>query len=436
MARRDDHTDARSGQELSRRSFLKKSSIAGMMGLWGGTEILTGARGRLIGPVRPPVQDAPINCAVIGFGQWGREIADTLGRMEEAKLAAVCDTYNMMLRRAQRSVPDATRHEDYREVLDNPDIQAVFVATPTHLHRQIAIDALEAGKHVYCEAPLASTVEDARAIAEAARAHEDQIFQAGLQYRSDPQHRAIFGFIRSGATGKPVMTRAQWNAKLSWRRPSPNAERQREQNWRLDEDVTTGIMGEIGIHQVDAASWFLQERPVAVSGFGQLRFWDDGRTIPDTVQSVVEFADGTHMLYHASLASSFDGMYDMFYGSDSTIMLRDSKAWMFKEVDAPMLGWEVYARKDSFYKEKGIALIANATQLDALDQDPTYDDPNVETPLWYAIKAFVDNNNFGPYPPAADYRVGYIATVFGIKAHEAVMQNTRVALDDGLFDLG
>ena len=380
-------------------------------------------------------QEEQVNVALVGFGPWGREIATTLSRLPEANLMAICDNYDVMLRRAQRSVPDASRHTDYREVLDNPDVQAVIIATPTHQHKQIVIDALDAGKNVYCEAPIASTIEDARAIALAAQHAEGQIFQCGLLYRSEPQYRSVFGFIRSGALGRPSMARLQWHTKQSWRRASPNREREIAQNWRLDEQLSTGLIGEVGMQQMEAAAWFLNERPSAVTGFGNVVFWDDGRTVPDTIQAIFETPSGVTMSYNASLVSSFDAAYELYYGSNSTIMLRDSKAWMFKEVDAPLLGWEVYARKDRFYKEQGIALVANATKLDAQADDPAADDPNTESPLWYALKEFMDNHFFGPYPPSSDYMRGYESAVIGIKANEAIMSKTRIELDDAWFEL-
>ena len=67
--------------------------------------------------------------------------------------------------------------------------------------------------------------------------------------------------------------------------------------------------------------------------------------MPDTVQAVFEFPGGVRMIYDATLANSFDGEYEMLYGSDAALMMRESKAWMFKEVDSPLLGWEVYADK-------------------------------------------------------------------------------------------
>ena len=418
--------DEPTGSVLSRRSFLRKSSLIPISSLL--SAVSAEARAERLG-------DEKINMALIGFGSWGREIASTLALIPEANLGAIVDNYDVMLNRAERAFPDAARHADYRAVLDNPDITTVLIATPTHLHRQIAIDALQAGKHVYVEAPMASTIDDALAMARAARDASGQIFQVGLLNRSHPNYRSVFQFIRSGALGRATMARAQWHKKESWRRASPNRERETAQNWRLDPEVSLGLIGEEGIHQLDPATWFLNARPSTVTGFGQIMLWNDGREVPDTIQAVFGFPDGVHMLYDATLTSSFDGAYDVYGGRDSTIMFRDSRAWMFKEVDAPLLGWEVYARKDHFYKETGIALVANATKLDAQNVDPTAELLPNETPLYFGMRELVDNHIFGPYPPAADYKVGYDATVLVIKANEAITNGTTIKLDGGLFEV-
>ncbi|GMQ81373.1 MAG: hypothetical protein BMS9Abin05_0804 [Rhodothermia bacterium] len=415
---------------INRRDFLKTSSLGTLASVLQGEMILIEPESK---ESRPVITEA-VNCALIGYGLWGREISATLSRLEEANLLAVCDNYPVMLQRAQRSLPNISTHTDYREILDRRDIPAIFIATPTHLHKQIAVDALQAGKHVYCEAPLAASVDDARQIATAARDHEGQIFQGGLLYRTEPQYRSVYGFILSGALGKAVMARAQWHARESWYRTSPNRDRTEALNWRLDPEISPGLVGEIGIQQYDTAIWIFGSLPRAVSGFGGVYYWE-GRDVADTVQTVMEFPTGERMIYDATIVSSFDAMYDTFYGSDSTIILRDGKAWMFKEVDAPMLGWEVYARKDKFYKETGIALLANATKLDALGQSATDDDPDAETPLFHALKAFLDNYFFGPYEPVMDYQKSFDATVVALKANEAVVSNTRIEFQPDWFEL-
>ncbi|HSJ12859.1 MAG TPA: Gfo/Idh/MocA family oxidoreductase [Longimicrobiales bacterium] len=421
----------RAGDALDRRDFLKRGTVVPVAAMLGGLEIGPAPRPA---PRRSRSRAAePVACGIIGFGEWGRELATTLGRLESARIAAVSDRFPLMLQRAERAIPEAARHEDYRALLDDPAVTAVLIATPTHSHREIAIAALGAGKHVYCEVPLAHTVADARAIAEAARSADGQVFQCGLQHRCEPQHRGVFQFIRSGAIGRGVAARAQWHRKQSWRRASATAGRERELNWRLDPALSTGIAGEIAIHQIDLACWMLQARPVSVRGTGQIMHWRDGREVADTIQALVEFPDRLQLTYDATLANSFDGEYAVFQGSDGTVMLRDNKGWMFKEVDAPLLGWEVYARKDRFYREVGVALVADATKLAAQGIDPTQDDPNAETALFHALEEFLDNSVNGPFPPSAGYRQGYDATVIALATNAAVTSSTAVAIEAAPF---
>src|SRR5947207_4597292 len=168
--------------ELNRRDFLKGGSFATLMTMLGGVELISRAPARAADVESlVPFQ---VKCAVIGLGNWGREIIATLARLKTAQLVGVCDTYAASLKRASGSAPNAKGMEDYRKVLEDKEVQAVIIATPTHQHREIAIAALQAGKHVYCEAPLANNIADAKAIALAAKASRNRIFQAGLQMRA------------------------------------------------------------------------------------------------------------------------------------------------------------------------------------------------------------------------------------------------------------
>jgi predicted dehydrogenase len=319
--------------DFSRRDFLRGSSVATLMTLLGGVELRAAeapknAQGKsLSGP--------KVKCGIIGLGAWGREILGTLQRQTEAEVTALCDTYGAMLRRAAKDIPDVKAVEDYRQILDDKSVQAVVVATPSHLHKDIVLAALQAGKHVYCEAPMATTVADAQTIARAAREAVGQVFQPGLANRSDPQRHFLLQFIRTGATGKTVMTRAQWHKKQSWRFASANPDREKDLNWRLAKDVSLGLAGEIGIHQMDTMSWLLKAAPVAVTGFGGVLHWNDGREVPDTIQAVLEFPGGIQGIYDCTLANSYDGDYELLLGSDAAVMMRGRKAWLFKEVDSP-----------------------------------------------------------------------------------------------------
>src|SRR5207247_3269649 len=108
---------------------------------------------------------------------------------------------------------------------------------------------------------------------------------------------------------------------------------------------------------------------------------------------VFDYPGGVRLVYDCMLGNSFDAEYEVYYGTDAAVMVRENKAWMFKEVDSPLLGWEVYARKDSFYKETGIALVANATKLVAQGEKPVEEAPYTNTPLFYALQNFLTNVN-------------------------------------------
>src|SRR5262245_21857635 len=110
--------------DFNRRDFIKGGSVATLMALLGGVEIgaqaeLKSAEAGKDDPDRPKV-----NCAVIGFGNWGREIVATLSRLPQAQISMVCDNYEPSLKRAAKAAPGATTAKDYRQVLDNKDVQA------------------------------------------------------------------------------------------------------------------------------------------------------------------------------------------------------------------------------------------------------------------------------------------------------------------------
>jgi predicted dehydrogenase len=452
--------------EFNRRNFLKNTSLATVMALMGGVELRAGDASKPAVSTETLLTEIPIGptvkYGVIGLGAWGREILQNLALLPNAPVAAICDNYPPSLNRAGKNdAPKAERFDDYQKLLASKEVQAVVIATPTPDHREMALAALQAGKHVYCEAPLANSIEDAKAIAAAARDSIKLVFQAGLQERSHPQRHFLLPFIRAGALGKTVMARAQSHRNNSWASASSNPAHEKALNWRLRQKTSTGLMGEVGIHPIDAVSWFLRARPTAITGFGSLLRWKDGRNVDDTVQGVFEYPGGVNFLYDATLCNSFDKEYEMYYGTESAVMVRDAKAWLFKEVGSEQLGWEVYARKDDFYTETGIALVANATKQAAIGTVATAA-ATTSTPLYYALEAFTANvgqidpavkdfiDLYGdgdpkaladnlkalkPYKPAANWRDGLDATILAIKANEAVVRQQKIILEKELFDL-
>lgn len=382
----------------------------------------------------PPIPGPPVKFGVIGLGLWGKELVNTLGQIPSAQVAAMCDTYQPFLNKATEIAPNAVTFLDYKQLLASQDVEAVVVATPTHQHKDIVLEALQAGKHVYCESPIAGSIDDARVIALAAQGSK-QVFQGGLQGRSNRLYKHVLKFIRMGALGTPSQAIAQWNKKTSWRRMAPTPEREAELNWRLSKATSTGLVGEVGVHHLDVANWFLKGIPTAVSGFGSITAWKDGRDVPDTVQCVFEYPNGVNMVFFASLASSFSNSYAVFQGSNTSVLLRDTRAWMIKEDDAPVWGWEVYARKEDQMDESCICLMADATKILEAGKEPGKEALVEEKQaIFHALENFTRSirekteTDCGPVE-------AYQAAVAAIKANEAINSGSRIALGSELFEL-
>jgi predicted dehydrogenase len=402
----------------------------------------------------------PVNCAVIGLGARGKEILTSLSKMGAfAPIVGICDTFSAptFVKKAQAIAPKATFTNDYKKLLDDKTVEAVFIATPTHKHKQIVLDAIAAGKHVYCEAPYSNTIEEAKAIAQAGAAAKT-IFQPGIQVRCNAQAEHVDHFIKSGALGKRTGGRAQYHERNSWRRTWPTSERETELNWRLNKNTSPGLLGEVGIHQLDTARWYFNSLPLSVTGYSNTVEWNDGRSVPDTVQCVVEYPGNIRFMYDATLTNSFDGAYELFFGSVSAIMLRDQRAWMFKEVDAEAVGWEVFARKDrmqignpeagsGYAVGSGIALVADATKQIALGKTDLTNDPT-KSSLYQACRVFLNSVRAGqrvpvkeptksnPNPPLAPNALdGYQATVVALKANEAAVTGSKIVFDKAWFTL-
>lgn len=398
----------------NRRDFIRSSvgSLAAMAIL----PDLTRAALRLDG----------IPVALIGAGRQGRILMTEIQKIAGASIAAVCDPVQSRLDAGVRRAPGAAAYTDHRALLDAArQVQAVFIATPTHQHRAIVDDCLAAGKHVYCEAPLAHTLDDARAIVRAARA-SGKTFMPGLEGRSNPVYQLARTFFRSESVRDLVSIRAHENRKNSWRTPAANPADERALNWRLDDEVSIGIPGEWGTHQFDVVHWYTARLPVRVHGAGAIRLHRDGRTLPDTVSCAIEYDDGALLSYNATLANSYEGRYEVFHGTNAAIKLAWSHGWMFKEADAPTQGWEVYANRQQFHNDEGITLIADATQL--ASQGKLKEGVGLPHPsAYYAVSDFLAACSRGS-PPPVTAEDALRATALGICAHRAVTDRATVQI--------
>jgi predicted dehydrogenase len=398
-----------------RRTFLRQTAVS-LAGISLLPDVL---------PAEPVRLAAPIKVGLIGAGRQGRAIIGELQKIPDVQIAAVCDSSPSRLATALERATGAEGFADYRAVLGTSDIGAVIVATPTHLHTAIVQDAIQAGKHVYLEAPIAHTIEDAKAIAAAAAAARTVTY-AGFQARANPAYQRAASLLGSDTTREPVSLYAQYHRKTSWRFPATGPGTEQAVNWRLDPAVSTGLPGEVGAQQFNVALWQLNALPKQVIGAGAIRLHHDGRKVPDTVQATLLWPNGVAMQWQATLANSFGGQYEVIHCVNAAIKTAWTHAWLFKETDSPTQGWEVYATRQQQFNDEGIILIADATKLAA--QGALKQGAGLPySSLYYALADFLTCVTEAK-PATCTAADGARATALGILVHRAVTTGETIAV--------
>jgi predicted dehydrogenase len=160
---------------------------------------------------------------------------------------------------------------------------------------------------------------------------------------------------------------------------------------------------------------------------GSIQLHRDGREVPDTVQTIFRWEDGTAVQHEATLANSYGRQQETMHGTNAAFNLGWTHGWMFKEIDAPTLGWEVYALRQQFNQDEGIILIADATKLASIGQLKAGVGLPF-SPLYYALADFLRSVAFPNVPVSCSARDGLESTVVGIMAHRAVTTGTPVPI--------
>jgi len=367
-----------------------------------------------------------LRVGVVGVGRQGREIMGELGKIAGVSVVGVCDVDERRLKSGLRRASGATGYATVGEMLSSGTVDAVAVATPTHTHREVAVECMGSGVHVYLECPLAHTREDCIAISEAARSSKG-VVAAGLQGRSNPVYKLARGFFRSDSVRDLISMRAQNNRKTTWITPSNDPVRREALNWKLDPARSNGLAGEWGTQQFDVFHWYTGRYPVRVHGNGGVRFYEDGRTVHDTIACSLIYEDGATIGYDATLANSYGGRHEKFFGSNAAIKLGWSHGWLFKESDAPTQGWEVYANRQQFHNDEGITLIAGATKL--AEQGKLKEGVGLPNPsVFYALEDWIVSIA-EKGTPACTIAEAARATVVGIAANQAIVTGKGVDID-------
>jgi predicted dehydrogenase len=283
--------------DLSRRSFIKSAGVVAGAATVAGFSACSYA------------QNEKVRLGIIGTGAQGRiaHMGEGL-RVHDDKIqiVALCDVWNLSKTEALKVLKDQGKSEvptytDYREMIEKEELDAVLVATPLYTHYQIVMDCLDADLYVFCEKTLTMTIEESRDIVK--KCHEKGKFlQVGHQRRYNPYYnKAMWLTNDKNLIGRITHITAQWHRNESWRRIPPkdyvlSPEEQKyipdldkHVNWRLFNDMSAGLMTELGTHQLDVASWFLGGIPSKVSGFGGIDYWKDNRDAEDSVALIYEW---------------------------------------------------------------------------------------------------------------------------------------------------
>ncbi|WP_373840654.1 Gfo/Idh/MocA family protein [Bacteroides heparinolyticus] len=256
----------------------------------------------------------------IGTGSRGQYNIQAVSAIPHAEIVALCDIYPPNLKAASEICPSAKTYTDYRKMLESPDIDGVVISTPLYLHAPMTLEALEAGKHVYCEKAMAHTMEQCKTVYDAYQA-TDRVLYFCMQRMFDEKYIRGMQMIHSGLIGEIVAERCYWFRNHDWRRPVPSPELERQINWRLYWDYSAGLMTELASHQLEVCCWAMDKVPESVMGMGDIVYWKDGREVYDSVNLVYHYNNGVKINYESLISNKFNGMEDQILGKKGTMNL-------------------------------------------------------------------------------------------------------------------
>lgn len=285
----------------------------------------------------------------VGFIGTGGRCGAHIGIINEfqkqgiAQPVAVCDVYRPRLEAAAQATGGATMYMEHEALLDDPRVDVVCIATPDRLHAPQTIDALKAGKDVYCEKPLThwSQFEAAKAIEETAQ-QTGKLVQVGTQYMADENYPEIVKLIREGVIGKPVHVQCGYYRRGDWgeRMPIPDAQAKpgkdllwerflgdapavdfsvsRFFQWRLYWDYAGGPATDLLVHTFTPVFCVLElDFPQRVLGGGGT--FQYNREVPDQCNIIADYPDGPSVVMTNSLSNHVP-LDTIIRGTDGVIM--------------------------------------------------------------------------------------------------------------------
>ena len=343
----------------SRRGFIKSGSLFLM-----GTGASFAIPPELLATFRKKVSpNDKIHLGVIGCNGMGYSDLQSILKIPEISLVALCDVDRNVLEARTADLEKANIKKpkwygDYRELLADKDIDIVIIGTPDHWHCLQLCDALDAGKDVYCEKPIANSIEEANSMLAKVNA-SDRVVQIGQWQRSQPHFVDAINFVHSGQLGEIRLAKAWayqgWMESIPpkpdgpapegvdydmWLGPAPSRPFNPNRfhfNFRWYWDYAGGLMTDWGVHLIDYALYGMKAgTPLSVMALGgKFAYPDDAAETPDTLQTVYEY-DGFSILWEH--ATGIDGGN---YGRNHGIAFIGNKGTLVLDRG----GWEVIPEK-------------------------------------------------------------------------------------------
>ena len=292
---------------ITRREFLSKTAIA--------TVALSAA------PIMSKtfLSDDIVNIGIVGTGDRGADLVNIISNVPEVRIMACCDILPKHLKNGlQYAAKGAKGYTDYKEMLKNKELDAIIVCTPLHLHYQMAVDALDADKHVYCEKTMTYNIEQAIELVHKVKVSK-KTFQVGYQLPYNPLYQEIKEMIAAGACGQITQIECTYNRNGDWRREVDDPKNERLINWRMYWDYSGGLMAELSSHQIEIVNWMIDAHPLKVCGFGGIDYWKDGREIFDNVTTVYEYPNGVKASFNSITTNAQSGVSIKLMGTEGTI---------------------------------------------------------------------------------------------------------------------
>jgi predicted dehydrogenase len=321
-----------------------------------------------------------VQFGVIGTGGRGTYLLKHLKNIDSGRCVALCDIQPENLKHGVDTIANNPRtFADYRELLAMKDVDAVYVTTPLFVHFQITKDALQAGKHVFCEKCLVFKPEEVHAMRALVKEHPKQTLQTGLQRRYSTFYQTVKDMVDKGILGDVHHMHAQWHRNLinepvaTWTM-KPGGDKNIN-NWRIYRSMSGGITGELASHQVDVADWMFGSGPEFVMGLGSIDTLKDGRDNYDNIQLIYRYPKGQKLTYSSVSTNQFlpyfNGsraqMGEIIMGTEGTVEITvgfdeaPCIAWWYRE--PPKKGAEVAKAGEKKAFVAGATMVAGGGAL-------------------------------------------------------------------------